>query len=64
MVSLDGAVEAFLSRRLDPDHVSLGNSDRVVALEQATYRATPTTGGPGWSVKLGSHPGTASCCAE
>jgi spermidine/putrescine transport system ATP-binding protein len=58
MVSLDGTVEARVYLGVSTQlTVSLGNGDRVVALEQATYRATADDRWePGTSVKLGWHP--------
>jgi spermidine/putrescine transport system ATP-binding protein len=58
MVSLDGTVEARVYLGVSTQiTVSLGNGDRVVALEQATYRSSADDRWePGSSVKLGWHP--------
>lgn len=58
MVSLDGEVEARVYLGVSTQiTVSLGNGDRVVALEQATYRASPENRWePGATVKVGWHP--------
>ncbi|MGH2986619.1 MAG: ABC transporter ATP-binding protein [Solirubrobacterales bacterium] len=58
MVSLDGTVEARVYLGVSTQiTVSLGNGDRVVALEQATYRASAEDRWePGTTVKVGWHP--------
>ena len=58
MVSLDGEVEARVYLGVSTQiTVSLGKGDRVVALEQATYRASPENRWePGTTVKIGWHP--------
>jgi spermidine/putrescine transport system ATP-binding protein len=58
MVSLEGTVEARVYLGVSTQvTVSLGNGDRVVALEQATYRASAEERWePGTTVKVGWHP--------
>ncbi|MCD6015206.1 MAG: spermidine/putrescine transporter ATPase subunit [Solirubrobacterales bacterium] len=58
MVSPDGEVEDSVYLGVSTQiTVSLGNGDRVVALEQATYRSSPENRWePGTTVKIGWHP--------
>jgi ABC-type Fe3+/spermidine/putrescine transport system ATPase subunit len=58
MVSLEGTIEARVYLGVSTQiTVSLGNGDRVVALEQATYRASAEERWePGTTVKVGWHP--------
>jgi spermidine/putrescine transport system ATP-binding protein len=58
MVSLEGQVEARVYLGVSTQiTVSLGNGDHIVALEQATYRASPEDRWePGSKVKVGWHP--------
>jgi hypothetical protein len=52
-----GVVEDQGHVRYDPDHGLLGNGGRLVALEQATYRArADDRWEPGMKIKLGWHP--------
>ena len=58
MVSLEGTIEARVYLGVSTQiTVSLGNGARLVALEQATYRASAEDRWePGSTVKLGWHP--------